>query len=294
MIDLTKPVTEAQNCHRIAVAVEDLKVATDWFQEVLGATLLPVEEQAGGAIDAEQDGGLMTILWLKNVPIVGLASTDPNGAIGRYLARNGPGIHSLAWEIPDMWTTENLLRANGMQIVGTDIPGRHFFVHPRQTRGLLLEYTDDKLPGDPRLGAPDPGGNGVLGVRSVAWVTSIVDDVTACVELLRYTFSALPAPSPSLPAGPAEEVVEVQIGDMPMRLVKPVSDDSIYGGAAPEGWGRFHSLALTVDDFDHLDDRLSVAGIGTVGRDDISVWTDPEDTMGIRLQLLDAAALSRN
>jgi catechol 2,3-dioxygenase-like lactoylglutathione lyase family enzyme len=293
MVDLPKPVAEAQNCHRIAIAVEDLKAATEWFQDVLGAALLPVEAQAGGAVEAAQDGGMMTILWLKNVPIVGLASTDPDGAIGRYLARNGPGIHSVAWEIPDMWTTENLLRANGVTIVGTDIPGRHFFMHPRHTYGLLLEYTDDKLPGDPRLGAPPPVGDGVLGVRSVAWVTTIVDDVADVVEMLRYTFAARVAPDPALPAGPGEEVGEVRIGDMTMRLVKALSEDSFYGGgAAGEGWGRFHSMTLAVDDFAGLDARLSAAGIATVGRDDVSVWTDPNDTMGIRLQLLDAAALN--
>jgi catechol 2,3-dioxygenase-like lactoylglutathione lyase family enzyme len=290
MNDQPEPVTEPGNCHRIAMAVEDLPVATQWFQDVLGATLLPVPEQAGGAVTTEQDGGILTILWLGTVPIVLLYPTDPAGAIARYVARNGPGVHSLAWEIPDMWTTENLLRARGVAIVGTDIPGRHFFMHPRDTFGLLLEYTDDKLPGDPRLGAPEPVGHGVLPVRSVARVTAVVDDLPGVLECLRYTFAAKDVTDVRpLPDG-ASEAVDVSIGDMTLRLVVPESEEGFFAGPSSTGASRYHSLTVAVDDFAGLDDRLSAAGIRTLTRDAASVWTDPRDTMGLRLELVDAGA----
>lgn len=291
-MDLTEPVTEPGNCHRIAVAVEDVEGTTQWVQDVLGATMLPLALQADGAVDAEDMGGQLTILWLGTVPIVLLGSTDPDGTIGRYLSRNGPGIHSLAWEIPDMWTTENLLRANGVTIVGTDIPGRHFFMHPRQTQGLLLEYTDDKLPGDPRLGAPTPVGAGALPVRSVAWVTAVVDDLAATIECLRYSFSAevLGRPSPDVgQAGEADETVDVRIGDLTVRLVVPASETSAFAGTGPTGTGRYHSMALAVDDFAGIDARLSDLGIATIARDATTVWTDPATTMGLPIQFVDAA-----
>jgi catechol 2,3-dioxygenase-like lactoylglutathione lyase family enzyme len=292
MTDLTEPVTEPGNCHRIAVAVEDLPAATRWFQDVLGATLLPVEEQAGGAVDAANDGGLLTLVWLKNVPIVPLTSTDPAGAIGRYLARNGPSVHSLAWEIPDMWRTENLLRADGMTIVGTDIPGRHFFVHPRHTLGLLLEYTDDKLPGDPRLGAPEPVGHGIVPVRSVAWVSAVVEDLAAGLGCLRYTFGARDATPASVGVGDTEEALDVRIGDMTVRLIVARSDRSLFAGSAGPGGGRFHSLALAVDDFAQLDPYPAKAGIRLLPGDGPARWADRRDTMGIQLQLVDAKALT--
>jgi catechol 2,3-dioxygenase-like lactoylglutathione lyase family enzyme len=291
MIELAEPVTEPGNCHRIAVAVLDLPAAIEWFREVLGATVMPVEEQAGGAVDSENDGGLLAILWLKNVPIVPLVPTDPDGVIGRYLARNGPSVHSLAWEIPDMWKTENLLRAGGVAIVGTDIPGRHFFMHPRHTQGLLLEYTDDVLPGDPRHGATALPGQGRLPVTSVAWVTAVVDDLDAAVECLRLTFSAVVPPQPALAAGVADKALDVRIGDMTLRLVAPASDDSMFAGSVAPGAGRYHSMALAVDDFALIDTYLAGAGIRTLLRDETTVWTDPGDTMGLRLQFVDAASL---
>jgi catechol 2,3-dioxygenase-like lactoylglutathione lyase family enzyme len=289
IMDLAEPVTEPGYCHRLAVAVHDLQATTRWLVDVLGATLLPVSEQAGGAVDAQDDGGFLTILWLQNVPVVALAPSDPAGTVARYLARNGPGVHSLAWEIPDMWRTENLLRAGGVTIVGTDIPGRHFFMHPRHTHGLLLEYTDDKLPGDPRHGAPDPLGTGTLPVRSVAWVTAVVDDLDAALECLRLTFGAEVVSHP--PAGATEKVADLRIGDMTLRLAVPSSPDSPFAGAVAPGAGRYHSVALAVDDFAGIDAHLAAAGIGTVARDATTVWTDPRDTMGLQFQLVDAVSL---
>jgi catechol 2,3-dioxygenase-like lactoylglutathione lyase family enzyme len=287
---LAEPVTTPGNCHRIAIAVEDLAGATRWFVDVLGATLLPVPEQAGGAVDVGADGGELTLLWLKNVPIVPLGSTDPDGNIGRFLARNGPSVQSLAWEIPDMWRTENLLRANGVDIVGTDIPGRHFFMHPRNTHGLLLEYTDDKLPGDPRLGAPMPTGHGSVAISGVAWVTAVVDDLDEVVECLRYTFDAQPTGEALVGVGAGDQAVDLRIGDMTLRLVVPAPEGSAF--TRPEGaTGRYHSMALVVDDLGTLAGELSAAGIRVVSRDEDSLWADPQDTLGVRLQFVAAARL---
>ena len=284
-----EPVAEAGSCHRIALAVEDLEAATRWFQDMLGAVLMPVEEQANGVgVDLENDGALLTILWLKNVPIVLLASTDPDGNLGRFLASNGPGVQSLAWEIPDMWRTENLLRAAGVRIVGTDIPGRHFFMHPRDSEGLLLEYTDDKLPGDPRLGAPRVDAQGALPVDAVASVTAIVDDLDAAVECLRYSFAAVVEPSHSGTFGADEDGVAVRIGDMTLRLVRPLSDASHY---ARRGNNRYHSMALAVEDLDALQARLGELGIRVARSDEGSVWTERADTLGVQLQFVDKGAI---
>lgn len=287
MSDRVESVAVAGNCHRVALAVEDLPAATAWFQDVLGATPMDVSASDAGAVEAEGDGGQLTILWLQNVPIVLLGATDPAGTIGRFLATNGPSVQSLAWEIPDMWRTENLLRADGCSIVGTDIEGRHFFVHPRDTRGLMIEYTDDKLPGDPRHGAATPpSGAGLLPVTSVAWVTAVSDDLAATVERLRYLFSDEIGEQPQ-PAAGEDPAVMVRIGDMSVRLVAPSSDTSPY--ARPARTSRYHSMALAVSDFDSLGERLAAAHIGIESREPAAVWTDPADTLGIRLQFVDAA-----
>jgi catechol 2,3-dioxygenase-like lactoylglutathione lyase family enzyme len=283
--DRREPVTQPGNCHRIALAVADLDAATQWFQEMLGAVTMPVKEQLDvDRIVLENDGALLSILWLKNVPIVLLGSSDPNGNVGRFLVSNGPGVQSLAWEIPDMWRTENLLRAAGVRIVGTDIPGRHFFMHPRDSEGLLLEYTDDKLPGDPRLGAPPIDAQGAVPVRAVAAVTAVVDDLDAAVECLRYSFDAVVEPGGDSKSGD-DETVDTRIGDMTLRLVKPLRDASVYAGR--QGNNRYRSMVLAVDSLDQLVGRLKELGIRVARSGATSVWTEPADTLGLQLQFVE-------
>ncbi|MDO8363386.1 MAG: VOC family protein [Actinomycetota bacterium] len=284
MIDLSAPVCEPGNCHRIAFAVRDLPAAVRWFEDVLGAVMLPIPQQAGGAVEAEADGGQIAVMWLQSVPIVLLGSTQPDGIIGRYLAANGPSVQSLAWEIPDMWGTENLLRANGMKIVGTDIEGRHFFVHPKHTEGMLLEYTDDVLPGDPRRGNGVAALVGSVAIASVQRVTTVVPDIDAAVAALRYTFNGVAAAT-------ADEAVDVVIGDLTVRLVTAATDGGRFAGLA--GSTRFHSVTLAVPDLAALPAQLTAAGIGvaasdTNGIDGQSLWADPAGTLGLRFEFVAA------
>src|SRR3954471_9549297 len=138
--------TVAGNCHRVALALETVAdaLATWWRVFGLGLMLDPIDD----TLDATRMG----IVWAGNMPLLAMSSTDPEGTVGRYLRRNGPSVQSLAWEIDDMWGTDHRLRANGLTVTGVNIEGRHFFMHPRDTFGLLLEFTDDRLPRDPRQG----------------------------------------------------------------------------------------------------------------------------------------------
>ena len=285
-IDLTAPVTQPGNCHRIAFAVHDLPAAVRWFEDVLGAVMLPIPQQADGAVESEADGGQSAVMWLQSVPIVLLGSTQTDGVIGRYLAANGPSVQSLAWEIPDMWRTENLLRAKGCKIVGVEIEGRHFFVHPKHTEGMLLEYTDDVLPGDPRRGNGVTPRQGSVAVSSVVRVNTVVPDLDAAVTALRYTFDGVASAAADGAVDGAvdaavEGAVDVSIGDFVVRL-------TAVGGPldAPQGSTRFHSVALAVPDFTALPAQLAAAGIGVASADDRSLWVEPATALGLRLQFV--------
>ena len=84
------------NCHRIALAVHDAPSATEQWRRVFGAGLM-VDD-----LHDDLDGSAMGIVWMGDVPVLALASDDPDGVVGRWLTRNGPGVQSLAWEVPDM------------------------------------------------------------------------------------------------------------------------------------------------------------------------------------------------
>ena len=73
-----------------------------------------------------------------------LESTDPDGPIGRFLEKRGPGIHHLAFEVDDVDAAVQELLAKGVRMVDKEPrKGAHgnriAFIHPAETGGVLVE-----------------------------------------------------------------------------------------------------------------------------------------------------------
>ena len=73
-----------------------------------------------------------------------LESTDPDGPIGKFLQKRGPGIHHLAFEVDDVDAAVRELLAKGVRMVDqAPRPGAHgnriAFIHPAETGGVLVE-----------------------------------------------------------------------------------------------------------------------------------------------------------
>lgn len=266
------------NCHRIALAVHDFAGALEQWRRVFGAGVM-LE-----SVHDDLDGSDMGIVWMGDVPVLALASADPDGLVGRWLARHGPGVQSLAWEVPDLWASQNHLLQAGIGITGVHVEGRHFFMHPRDTFGLMLELTDDRLPGDPRNGlSPTGGGDGLVQVAGVARVTAVVVELEPVVTLFDLVFGSVPRPIAS--EGP-ERIAEFTIGDLTLRVVAPLDASSSWHEVVADGRGSLHSVTFAVD-LDAAPAALAAAGIGIARREPASLWLDPADTFGIRLELVD-------
>src|SRR4051812_36966717 len=254
------------NCHRVAMAVHDFDGALAQWRRVFGAGVML------DRVDDDLDGSTMGIVWMGDVPVLALASADPDGLVGRWLTRNGPGVQSLAWEVPDMWASQNHLVQAGIGITGVHIEGRHFFMHPRDTFGLMLELTDDRLPGDPRNGlSPVGGGDGLVQVARVERVTGVVVDLDPVAELLGAVFGAEARPVAS--DGP-DAIADFEIGDLTLRLVAPLDASSEHHELVTNGWGALHSVALAVD-LDAAPAALATAGVGIAREDHGTLWLDP-------------------
>jgi catechol 2,3-dioxygenase-like lactoylglutathione lyase family enzyme len=64
--------------------------------------------------------------------------------VGRFLARQGPGLHHVAYQVQDIEATLERLRAAGLELIDehprAGIRGsRVAFLHPRSSAGVLTE-----------------------------------------------------------------------------------------------------------------------------------------------------------
>jgi methylmalonyl-CoA epimerase len=80
-----------------------------------------------------------------------LESLDSDSAVGRFLDRHGEGVHHLAFEVQDLPSTLERLRAAGFTVLqDAPEPGaddkRIAFVHPRDTHGVLVEFCETRPP----------------------------------------------------------------------------------------------------------------------------------------------------
>jgi len=93
------------------------------------------------------DGLDVTFLDLGNGYLELLEPLDDEGAIPRYLDREGPGIHHVALATPDVAAALDTARNLGVELVderprpgawGHDVA----FLHPGSTGGVLVEFVE--------------------------------------------------------------------------------------------------------------------------------------------------------
>lgn len=265
----------------------------DWFATVLGAVPnasdMPAVRgyprfSAEAPADGGESGATSEVLWVGPSPLAVFAPAGENSPLTNFLARYGPGIHSVAWSVDDIWTVESLLRRHGVRITGTDIEGRHMFMHPKDSAGVLVEWTDTEFAEDPRHAAAGTGPTrGKVPVRGLARVTAVVRDVDASLGVLG-TLMDLEVAGPRPGDFPGETVADLTIYDLVLRLASPRSPDSRWGSFLEDGGERLASLTWAVDDLAATEERLRDARIRVTDRAGSVLLTDPADTLGLRME----------
>jgi methylmalonyl-CoA/ethylmalonyl-CoA epimerase len=126
----------------IGIAVADLKQAIELYEKVFGLKCYNIEEVPEQKVKT-------AFFMVGQTKIELLESTDPEGPIGKFIAKKGEGIHHIAFAVKNI--EEQLLHAeeNGVQLIdkssrkgaeGLDIA----FLHPKSTSGVLIEICEDK------------------------------------------------------------------------------------------------------------------------------------------------------
>lgn len=136
----------------LGIAVRSLAEGQALYGETFGLRLLFEEEVPTERVRvAGYDGGAFVIELL--------ASTDPEGPIGKFVAKRGPGLHHVCYRVADIRAALDQLSAKGIQPIGTaPRPGaggcQVAFLHPKDAGGILVELSQHP-PGGKRHGRTD-------------------------------------------------------------------------------------------------------------------------------------------
>jgi methylmalonyl-CoA/ethylmalonyl-CoA epimerase len=124
----------------IGVAVEEIEPALDLYRDSFELTLAHREV-------VEDQGVEAVLLDVGENHVELLAPLSADTPVGRFLAKQGPGLHHVAYQVKDIDATLERLRQAGLQLIDqqprTGIRGsRVAFMHPRATAGVLTEIVE--------------------------------------------------------------------------------------------------------------------------------------------------------
>jgi len=122
----------------IGIAVENMEEAISYYEEVLGLTCYKIEEVADQKVKT-------AFFQVGQTKIELLETTDPEGPIGKFIAKRGPGVHHIAFAVDDVAESLKNAEEKGVKLIdkaprkgaeGLNIG----FLHPKSTLGVLTEF----------------------------------------------------------------------------------------------------------------------------------------------------------
>jgi methylmalonyl-CoA/ethylmalonyl-CoA epimerase len=121
----------------VGVAVEQLDRALELYGSDFQLQLAHREV-------VEEQGVEAVLLDVGENHVELLAPLAPDTPVGKFLAKNGPGLHHVAYQVDDIDSTLDSLKQAGLRLIDEQpragIRGsRVAFVHPRSTGGVLTE-----------------------------------------------------------------------------------------------------------------------------------------------------------
>jgi methylmalonyl-CoA/ethylmalonyl-CoA epimerase len=128
---------EARGIHHVGVAVEDLDGALDTYRRFFGASLEQRETLESQGVEA-------AAVRVGEGRVELLAALGDDTPVGRFLAKRGPGMHHVAYDVADIRGALDELAAEGAELIDEEPrPGLYgmqvAFVHPESVHGVLVE-----------------------------------------------------------------------------------------------------------------------------------------------------------
>lgn len=121
----------------VGVAVEDLDASLDLYRDLFELDVAHREV-------VEQQGVEAVLLDVGENHVELLAPLGPDTPVGKFIAKRGPGLHHVAYQVDDIDSTLAALMAAGTALIDEQPrvgirDSRVAFLHPRATGGVLTE-----------------------------------------------------------------------------------------------------------------------------------------------------------
>jgi methylmalonyl-CoA/ethylmalonyl-CoA epimerase len=123
----------------IAILVADIDEALTFWRDALGLKLEHVEEVASQEVK-------VAFLPLGGHAIELVQPMGETSSLASYLAKRGPGLHHLCFEVDDVEAALTRLKEQGVRLINKQpVEGaggkKVAFIHPKSASGVLVELS---------------------------------------------------------------------------------------------------------------------------------------------------------
>jgi methylmalonyl-CoA/ethylmalonyl-CoA epimerase len=124
----------------IGVAVEDIEAAIELYRDSFQMELAHRETVESQGVEA-------VLLDVGDGHVELLRPLGPDTPVGKFMAKNGTGLHHVAYAVDDIDATLEKLEAAGLRLIDSKPrvgirDSRVAFLHPRSTGGVLTEIVE--------------------------------------------------------------------------------------------------------------------------------------------------------
>ena len=125
----------------VAIAVNDLGAAIDYYRETFGATVEHREV-------VDSDGVEEALLAVAESYIQLLTPTRDDSPVAKYLEKKGEGLHHIGYRVADCGVALQAVKDSGGRVIDeAPRPGSRgttvAFVHPKTAFGTLIELVQE-------------------------------------------------------------------------------------------------------------------------------------------------------
>jgi methylmalonyl-CoA/ethylmalonyl-CoA epimerase len=124
----------------IGVAVEDVDAAIELYRDGFAMELAHRETVESQGVEA-------VLLDVGDGHVELLAPLGPDTPVGKFMAKNGAGLHHVAYAVEDIDAALEKISAAGLRLIDAEPrvgirDSRVAFLHPRSTGGVLTEIVE--------------------------------------------------------------------------------------------------------------------------------------------------------
>ena len=133
------PICTVERLNHVCIAVRDLEDTLEFYRDLFGLEPSEVREVPDQRVRA-------ALLRVGGTELELIQPTDADGAIARFIDSRGESLHHICFEVEDLQGKLDLLAGRGTRLIDRTprqgLAGMIAFLHPRSTRGVLIELVD--------------------------------------------------------------------------------------------------------------------------------------------------------